>query len=141
MGLLRSELLQAEVVDDQKDWSDQLEQFTFQRVIGSGGVQNLEHFCRLYEKDALFTSACGVSQGVSKEGLTNTDGAGHDDVFFALHPLKAHEPLEAVAVKSYCCAPVEALKHFIMVNFGIEQAPGKCPLVSSLDLIGEDHLQ
>ncbi len=140
MSLLRGKSFQAEVVDYQQAWGNQFEKFPVQRVIGAGGVENLEHFCRLDHNDILVTAAGGVCHGVGKEGFPDADRTGKNNIFFALHPVKANESLESVAIKSYLCFPIEALQHLIVVNLGRQQAPGKRPLIPPLHLIREEHL-
>jgi hypothetical protein len=120
VSLFGGEFLEAEVIDNEKGGTKQLEQFFVEGLIGSALEQSFEEEVGSEHQDLDASPAGAMAQGVGKVGFAYPDGAAKEDIFVSFDEAEAEEVFDLFLIESDGSLPVEAFEGLVWMDPGLD---------------------
>ena len=140
-GLLCSEPMQPEVVQDEQIGREEGPEGAVDRVVHSGLCHGLAEVVGVDEADDASGADGGVAECLSEEALADAGGADEQDMFVLVQELQREDGVQQAAVHGDGRGPVEVLQSAGLLEASTVEPDLDTPVLTSADLVGEDDLQ
>jgi hypothetical protein len=141
LGLSRGKGGEAEVIDDQQLWPEELLNPLLPGVICPGSVKASEHFNGLDEQDIIAFPAGFMTDGLGQMGLPHPGGAIDKDMLFPLNEQAGGQVVDQSTFDLGVKREIKPLQGLLFFKRGPGESLGKFSGLSALYLILKHELE
>ena len=140
-GLLGSEAVEAQVVQDEQVRGEEGSEGPVDGVVNSGLGHGPEEVVSVAEADSMSGPSSRVAQGLGQEGLAHTGGPHQQDVFVLAQEFLGEDGVQEPAIQGDGRRPVEVLQSAGLLEASVPQPQFQAAVGAAVDLVGEDDFQ